>query len=254
MRVGRSVSTELRGLVAAVAFLTRIPLGRRVAFNGLDVARGGMFFPLIGAGVGAAVGGVTTSLAPRATPWLAAGIALAVGTVLTGALHLDGLADTADALGAHTRERALGIMRDHAVGAYGVVALVLSLLIKAAALTALTESGNVVLVSIAASSLARAAPVVLAAVLPYARSEGGAGESLTQSPRWRAVAAAAISVAIAVLVAGRLGVLLAGAAVAVGALSGIAFRSWLGGVTGDTFGATIELIELTTLSIAAVVH
>jgi adenosylcobinamide-GDP ribazoletransferase len=110
-------AAELRGLAAAIAFLTRVPVGRRIQLEAADVARGGAVFPLVGAGIGAAVGGVVQALSGPLTAPLAAVLGLAVGAVLTGALHLDALADSADALGAATRERALEIMRDHAIGA-----------------------------------------------------------------------------------------------------------------------------------------
>src|SRR5213595_1048016 len=137
-----AASAELRGLAGAVAFLTRVPIGRFVALGPADVGRGGTFFPLVGAGIGAAVGGIADGLAGTLTAPLAAVIGLAVAAALTGVLHLDALADTADALGASTRERALEIMRDHAIGSYGAVALVLDLGAKIAALSALAAHGD----------------------------------------------------------------------------------------------------------------
>ena len=110
---------ELRAAAAALAFLTRIPVGRWLDLDGDDVGRARLAFPLVGAAVGAAVGAIAAALAGPFSPPLAAAIALVAGAVLTGALHLDGLADTADALGAHSRERALEIMRDHSIGTYG---------------------------------------------------------------------------------------------------------------------------------------
>src|SRR6266550_1910501 len=133
-----------RAAVAAVAFLTRLPVGRLVPLDGDDVARGAVLFPVVGAGIGAAVGGTAAGLVRVLPPLAAAGIALAVGALLTGALHLDGLADTADALGGRSTEHALQIMRDHAIGAYGTVALVLDLLVKAVALAALADAGRAV--------------------------------------------------------------------------------------------------------------
>src|SRR5438105_10756168 len=144
------VASELRALAVALSFLTRVPVGRWIDLDGDDVARAGAVFPVVGAGVGAAVGGTTAALAEPLSPLLAAGLALAVGAVLTGALHLDALADTADALGARTRERALEIMRDHALGAYGAAALALDLLVKAAALAALARHERVLAVAVAA--------------------------------------------------------------------------------------------------------
>ncbi len=254
MRADSRIAAEVRGLLAAVAFLTRLPVGRRFTFDGSHVAAGGVFFPVVGAGIGAAVGGITTLLAPRLSPLLAAAVALAAGAVLTGALHLDGLADTADGLGARTRERALEIMRDHNVGTYGVVALVLDLLIKASALAALAGSRDIVAIALASCAVARCGPVVLAAVLPYARPGDGAGSSLTRTDGWRAVAAPILSVAIVFGAASRLGLALAASAVVVTTICGLTSKRWIGGVTGDTLGATIELIEIVTLCTAVAIR
>ena len=85
----------------------------------MDVARGVVFFPLVGAGVGAVAGATAIVLHERLSSFLAAGLAVAVALALTGALHIDALADTADALGASSRERALEIMRDSRIGSFG---------------------------------------------------------------------------------------------------------------------------------------
>ena len=241
---------ELRAAAAALAFLTRIPLGRRLALDGGDVARAGPAFPLVGAGLGAVVGGIATALARPLSPLLAVALALTAGIVLTGALHLDGLADTADALGARSRERALEIMRDHAIGAYGAVAIVLDLLIKAGALAALIQNGQALPFAVAAGALSRSVPVALAAALPYARSGEGAAASFTRGARGRAVVAAAIGLAIAALAAGVDGLLVAACAAVVALLLGFALSRWLGGVTGDTLGAAVELSEATVLVVA----
>ncbi|MDX6516540.1 MAG: adenosylcobinamide-GDP ribazoletransferase, partial [Gaiellaceae bacterium] len=89
------LAREGRALVAALSFLTRVPVGGSLVLDGDDVARGGVAFPLVGAGIGAAVGGIATALAHSLTPLLAVALALAAGTLLTGALHLDALADSA---------------------------------------------------------------------------------------------------------------------------------------------------------------
>src|SRR5690349_7110685 len=151
----QAVSAELRGLAGAVAFLTRLPVGRRLVLDADDVSRGGALFPLVGAGIGAAVGGLTDVLSGPLTPALGAIVGVAAGAALTGALHLDALADTADALGATTRERALEIMRDHAIGAYGAVALVLALLAKVAALAALAADGHALRFAVCAAAAGR---------------------------------------------------------------------------------------------------
>jgi adenosylcobinamide-GDP ribazoletransferase len=243
-----SWAQELRGAAAALTFLTRLPFGRWIALDGNDVARAGPAFPLVGAGIGAAVGALAQALSHSLSPLLA--VALAAGTLLTGALHLDALADSADALGAHSRERALAIMREHTIGAFGASAIGLDLLIRAAALDALVADHRALAFAIAAGALSRLVPVALATTLPYARADGGTGASLTLGGPSRAVLASIVAVAIAVAAAGGQGAVLASCAVAFAAVAAPLLRRWLGGVTGDALGAMLELTELAVLVIA----
>src|SRR5581483_9708288 len=193
------LGAELRGLAAAVSFLTRVPVGRRLELAGGDVARGGALFPLVGAGIGTLVGGVAQAAGSPLTPLLAAALGVAAGTALTGVLHLDALADTADALGATTRERALEIMRDHSVGAYGATALVLDLGAKTAALSALVSHHDALRGAVCACAAARAVPVVLSVALPYARPAAGLGRVLGGTGWPRAGVAVATAVGLCVL-------------------------------------------------------
>jgi adenosylcobinamide-GDP ribazoletransferase len=216
-----------------------------------DVARGGSLFPLVGAGIGAATGGIAYSLADPLTPLLAALIGLAAAAVLTGVLHLDALADAADALGATTRERALEIMRDHSIGAYGGVALVLDLGVKAAALAALAGGAGVVRFAVCAGAASRVVPLALSVALPYARPGEGLGRALRTSGIARCLAAVAIAALICVGLEGTDGAILLGVAGAVAVVAGaFAFRR-LGGITGDVLGAAAELAETAAL-VAAV--
>jgi len=98
--------------LAAVAFLTRIPVGRAVAIGPDDVGRSVVFFPFVGAGVGALAGLAAEGLDGPLPAFAAGALGVAVALVLTGALHLDGLADTADGFGARDREHRLEVMRD----------------------------------------------------------------------------------------------------------------------------------------------
>jgi adenosylcobinamide-GDP ribazoletransferase len=214
------------------------------------VARGGALFPLVGAGIGTVVGGVSQGLAQPLTAPLAAVLGLAAGALLTGVLHLDALADTADALGATTRERALEIMRDHAVGAYGAVALVLDLGAKGVALAALAGRHDALRFAVCAAAAARVVPVLLSAALPYARPGAGTGRALASTSLVRCAVAVAIAVAFCVLLHAAW-VLVAVAGVAVVVLVGA--RRWLGGVTGDVLGASAELAELAALVVAVAV-
>jgi adenosylcobinamide-GDP ribazoletransferase len=228
-------------LAAAVAFLTRLPAGRRR----YDVGAGVALFPLVGAVLGAAVGGTAYGLARILPALVAAGIAIALGAVLTGALHLDGLADTADALGARSRDAALAIMRDHATGAYGVAALALDLLVKAAALAALAGRSRVVLEALAAGALSRTVPAVLALALTPARA-GGAGAAFRVAP-----GAVAAAVVVGAALAVPADALLIPVAAAVALAVGLWLRRWLGGHTGDALGAATELAETAVLVAAA---
>lgn len=244
--------STLRAAAGALAFLTRIPLGRRLTLDAADVGAGAVFFPLVGAAVGAAVAATLVLLDGPLGPLPAAALALAAGTLLTGAMHLDALADTADSLGAATRERAFEIMRDHATGAYGATAIMLDLLIKTAALAELA-AGDGWRGVVAASALARAVPLALASSLPYARAGApGAGRLLTDRLTRRSAAAGIlVAAAIATLLLGTEAVPLLATATPTGALLLGSFRRRFGGVTGDTLGASIEISETLALVAAA---
>jgi adenosylcobinamide-GDP ribazoletransferase len=238
----------VRAAVGAVTFLTRLPLGRLVAAGPEDVARGAPLFPVVGAAAGAAGAGIALLLEPPLSPFLAAALAVAFTTALTGAFHLDGLADTLDATGGMTRERSLEIMRDSRIGSFGAAGLALALLIRVAAIAQLVASGGVLGGLIAAGAVSRGAAVALAGTLSHARAGAGTGGVLTgRTGLWGAPVAAAI-----VLAALRLdGLVVLGAAAGATIVLGFVFRAWLGGVTGDALGATSEATELLALVVAA---
>ena len=229
-------------LRAAVGFLTRVPVGRVEA---ADVARGAVAFPLVGAGIGAVAAGVALLVHPPLSAPVAAALAVAAGTVLTGALHLDALADTADAVGASTRERALEVMRDSRIGSFGAAALGLDLVLRVTVVAQLL-GGSLLGPLIAAGALSRGGSVALAAVLPYARE----GDSVL-SRRWSSFAAAGVAIVIAAVALRTEAVAVIGSVAILTVVLGGLYRRWLGGVTGDALGATSELTELTALLVAA---
>ncbi len=246
------MTAVLRPAVAAVAFLTRIPVARAVTVDARDVARGVWLFPLVGGAVGG-VCGLLADVAADRLPALAAG-ALAVGlaALLTGALHYDALADTADAFGTSDRERALEIMRDHAIGAFGAIALIVVCLLDAALLGALAVQDDAALVGLAAGACARAGMLFPALALPNAREGEGQGQLLGGIGVVPVAGAAALALLLA-LPAGWAGLAaVAAAAVAVLVLSVVAARKF-GGVTGDVLGATAKLAETSALIAAVVV-
>jgi adenosylcobinamide-GDP ribazoletransferase len=245
-------AASVRAAAASVAFLTRLPIGRALAVDGADVARGTIAFPFVGAAIGALTGGVAELLDPSLPSFLAATIAVAVSVLVTGALHVDALADTFDAAGARTRERALEIMRDARLGTFGVTAIVLDLLLKVAAIAFLLEQGDAFASVVAAGAISRAASVPLAAALPYPRAEGGPGGVLAgRVGPVAAIVTVLLAVGLAVLVGGSTAVIAAAAAAAVVVVLAVIYRRWLGGVTGDSLGAATELTETVALVVAA---
>jgi adenosylcobinamide-GDP ribazoletransferase len=226
-----------------VSFLTRVPVAGRLELDGEDVRRAGAYFPL----VGALLGGGSAALADR----FGAEVGLVAGTLATGALHLDALADLADACGASTRERSLEIMRDPRVGAFGVTAIACDLLLKRAALTSLAKADRTVRAGLAVGALSRATPVVLAAMLPYARESEGTGTALTRGSARRATASACLALAVSVAAAGADGLRLTALTIGLTAAAGGVLNRWLGGVTGDALGASLELTDTALLLVMA---
>jgi len=202
-------------------------------------------YPLVGAGIGFAAGGIClASQAIGLGVWLAAILAVICQVVLSGALHEDGLADVADGLGGYDKERRLEIMRDSRIGAYGVLALILATLLRVAAIASL--AGDALAALVVAAALSRAAMAWPMAMLPPARDDGlaaGAGRPATA----RVVEGALIALALAVAISGLAG-LLAAAIAAFAALSvaRLAERS-LGGTTGDIIGTTQMVAEIAVL-------
>jgi adenosylcobinamide-GDP ribazoletransferase len=242
------VRSPARALAAAAAFLTIVPIGRRVELGAADVGRGSVFFPLVGAAIGGAVGLTAVGLDDILPAFVAAALAVALDAILTGVIHLDALADVTDGLGAGTRESALEIMRDPRIGAFGAVALVLDLLVKVAAVLAVLELERAVLVFVAAFAVGRSAPLALACVLPYARAESGSGRTLTDSAGTaRLVVGLALAVLIAVAAAGGRSLALFAAAAAAILLVGLLARARFGGVTGDVLGAAVEVTTTVAL-------
>jgi adenosylcobinamide-GDP ribazoletransferase len=179
-------------------------------------------------------------------------VAIALSLVLTGALHVDALADTADAVGASTRERALEIMRDPRIGSFGVAAVAIDLVIKVAAVAQLVDRGGTISALVAAGALSRATSPPLAWALSYPRAGGGTGGVLTgRVGLVSAFGAPIVACAIAVAVAGATGAVLVGVVAASAILLGLAFRAWLGGATGDSLGTVTELGETAALVVAA---
>lgn len=240
----------------AMQFLTRIPVRGipQATFDDPGAGRRALvFFPLVGALVGTIGAGVWAAARLLGLPPLASAVLAVSATALTtGALHEDGLADVFDALGTHTRERALEVMRDSRIGAFGSVALWSVLTLKACALSALPDSA-VWRVLACAHMAARWSSLPLALLLPDARKGSGLGAGFAALVTWREVAAATAvtALAIAFLADGAEGILFGAAALGAIFASGLFYRRRFGGVTGDCLGATNQGVEVLVLLIGA---
>ena len=244
---------RLGGVRTAFGFLTRLPVGAPDASEPA-LTRAGAYFPLVGLVVGA-VGWAAWWIGTGALGPTAGAVLGVLATVaVTGALHEDGLADTADGLwGGASPARRLEIMRDSRIGTYGVLALGGELLLRVAILVPLDTAGAL-RVLIAGHVLGRIAPLVLAAWLPPARSDG-LGVRLAAPPRRGAMVAAGTGLAAAVLAGGRWAPLVVAAgAIPVFLLGRLAHRR-IGGVTGDVLGAAVVLTNLAVAaSVAALIE
>lgn len=232
-------------LILALSFLTRLPMPR-VEADEADFAAAIRFYPVAGLVIGAIVAGAGV-FGASIDPWAGALAALIAWVRVTGALHLDGLADLSDGLGAAhgDRSRLLAVMADPHIGSFGVVALVMQLLAKLVLLHALPPAAWPVVALIPAA--ARVGPLLWARVLPPLRS-GGLGALVSRAVR----PFDTIAWIMAVLLLGLLYPPLAIAPLVIVALS-LWFRRKLGGVSGDVHGAGIELTE-TALLLAAVLY
>jgi adenosylcobinamide-GDP ribazoletransferase len=242
---------NLRPLWIAGRFLTRFPFPDPGRVEPQELGLALPWYPAIGALVGLALAGAGWLLAGT-PPGVAAALILGLWVLSTGGLHLDGLADTADAWvgGLGSRERTLAIMKDPASGPAGVAALVLVLIAKYAALEALLPVGawpSLVWVPL----LARTTLPLLFVSTSYVRPDGMGAEQARTAPPARCRVAAAISAGACWLGLGWLGL---GLVLAVALLYGLlrhAFIGRLGGFTGDTAGALTELAETLVLLLLA---
>jgi len=225
----------VKRLILALQFMTCLPLPA-VAASEADFAGAIRWFPAAGLVVGAVVAGAGR-IAVGIDPWAGALLALIGWVAVTGALHLDGLGDIADASGAAhaNRARLSAVLADPHIGSFGVVAIVLQLLAKLVLLRLVLVAGPW-WVLIVVPVLARIGPLVWTLSLPPLHE--GLGTRFRGAIGWGHVVAWSLPVAGAAILAPGLGA---------GALAIVLWRLWLrsriGGISGDGHGAGIELVE-----------
>jgi adenosylcobinamide-GDP ribazoletransferase len=232
-------------IIAAIQFLTIVPLAIRRPFTAGELGGAVGWFALIGMALGAFLAGTDLGLGLLLPRSVTAALLLILWVLATGALHLDGLLDSCDGLfGGHTPEARLRIMRDERAGAFAVIGGILVLLLKYACLAALIDRAAAL---VAAATLGRWAMSVAIVVLPYGRTEG-LGRDMKNGAGWRQVTlATGTMLAAIVLTAPITGAIALIAAVATTAAFASVVLRRVPGFTGDTYGALCELVETSTL-------
>ena len=241
----------LRSAAAAVTFLTAVSIGRRTDVDARDL-RGSLFlFPAVGALIGALTATAAWGAAIALPPLPAAALGVTAGALLIAAMHIDGLADTADGVGAAlSGGDPSTAMHDPRLGVFGGAALSLDLLLKVSVVSVLVTGPRFPVEAIAAGALGRAAALVLMTALPYAGPESGTGgwtRGVGPVPCLVGLVSAAV---VGVLAVGPVFGAMAVTAVAVAIVIGRWSRRRLVGATGDTLGATVELTETLALTAA----
>lgn len=252
----RAARFYLRAGRASLTLLTRFRVGG-FPYTEEELRWSTAFLPMVGTALGILLV-MAWSMVDRAGPWVAATVTVGVSLALTGALHEDGLADTADALGGGTTpEEVHAILKDSRIGTFGAAALTLALLLRVALLVRLEAHFAPLL--LLAHTLSRAVAVGLICTLPHARSPKLSKTATMQSAGNEQLLVALLYTlalsALLVLVGGVSGpaVLVAlGGATLTGTLLALYFRRRVKGITGDFLGATQQASEIVVLLLVAI--
>jgi len=245
------VREYLRGFITAARLLTIVPVTGKESEHQSSAL---YWFPVLGCLIGGLQYGIAYVAGVLSFDWPEgiAVILLGVGALLTGGLHLDGLADWADSLGCvRDRETMLRIMKDSRSGTFGVIALLLVLLAKWAAITRLLSCQQSIFIIVAAV-ISRTMMVDLAVRFPYARPDGGTGRDIiTAAGRRHLITAYTICFCLLFLFLRIQGIICLMSGMVVSYSLGAWSNRKLGGITGDILGACSELVETTVLLNAA---
>lgn len=235
--------------LAAAQFLTRLPIPAH-PYEADLLARSVKFFPVIGLIVGAGGALLHHLVAPHLPRMVATLITVVFLVCITGGLHEDGFADVADAFGGGTnREKILAILRDSRIGSYGGIALIVSL-VGRLLLIATLQVQDVAYYLIAASVLGRWTVLPLSYFLPAARNEeptsiDGQGARIARlTTVGSLIAGTLVSAAVTVLLLRRRAIAPLLTSIAISSLTAMYYKRRIGGVTGDCFGATIQITEI----------
>ena len=234
------------GLILAIQFLTRLPINKEVEFNHENLSKSIFFFPLTGVIIGL-IGGLAYYLFAYINKDIGAFSAVVFMIIVTGGLHLDGLSDTFDGFYSHRdKERVLEIMKDSRIGAFGVVAIVLDILLKYIILSNL--EGNVLLILALSYGNSRLMISYIMSTKKVGR-KGGLGDMFHSSNPQRYALLGGIIYSIILLILNPLYLIpLLFSFIAGEIITKITYKK-IDGFTGDVYGATIEIGEIISLII-----
>src|ERR1700722_4798567 len=243
------LATDLR---VGLAFYTRLPVAPPGPIDGAAVARASWCSPLVGVVVGALAALVYWASVRLNLPQLvAATLAVAASMLITGALHEDGLADTADGFGGATRAQALDIMRDSRIGTFGACALIVSLALRVGQINDLPKTSFVAWALVGAHAAARGALPLFMRALPPARADGLSAQAGAPTPM-RALAGARVGAVILWIALGMAAALIAIVFMLIGtAVLALVSHRKLGGQTGDVLGTAEQIGECIVLMTTA---
>jgi adenosylcobinamide-GDP ribazoletransferase len=245
----------MKGFFAAIKFLTVLPVPGGWGGDEKTLARSVPYFPLAGLLIGLLAAGFDYAVGRALPPLPASALTIFVLICLTGGLHMDGLADTADGFfSARPRNKMMEIMRDSRIGVMGVLAVVFVVLLKVTLLTFILTSSSRWTIILIMPLAGRAAMVTLMNALPYARPEGGLATLFAGSRSWlHCLWAWGLMFAVAGWLAKGVGLAAVFLALVITALFALYNRGKIGGYTGDTLGAVCELAEIAPL-LSAVIY
>lgn len=246
---------QLKLFLTALQFFTRIPVPAWVGHTARQLDQSARYFTLVGVCVGLLAGGILWAGSAVLPLQLAVGLSMLSGILMTGAFHEDGLSDFVDGIGGgYTRDKILDIMKDSRVGAYGVIAVTIALLIKFQALLAIGSTRSIVLAAaslVAAHAISRWMALSIMLTQSYVRDE----DSARAKPVAQTMSRSSFVIASLISVAA-IGILPAAGAAITSVLSAVAcavllrtYLAWLmkkklGGYTGDCLGAVQQITEI----------
>ena len=238
----------MTSLRIAFAFLTVLPVGPKRFPDAMGP--GASFFPLVGLAIGGLLLGLDQGLRQGLPDVLVAAMVLTAAIVVTRAIHIEGFLDSCDAIfGGYTRQRRLEILRDSHVGAFAVVGGGCLLLLQWSSLTGLPEPARLETL-VLFPVISRWGIVLVLSIFPYARDQG-MGSAFHRGLRvWHLAFAGLTAAAAAVLLAGFAGMIMLAAGTIVAWCLGWRTTRLLGGLTGDGYGATNEIVSVAVLILA----